>query len=58
MLCPLFKNQIIDDWCLRQDCRYFDRDIEACVYETYQRLKAEPTDDEDDGSDEVTIHAV
>jgi len=57
MLCPIFK-KVTEDWCLRDNCKWYDRDIEKCVYETYQRLKTEPKDDQDDEQGEVTTHAV
>jgi len=49
MLCPLFK-KVTEDWCLRDNCKWFDGDIEKCVYATYQRLKTEPKDAESVGS--------
>jgi len=37
--CPIFKGAV-EGWCLRNDCRWFDKDREQCVYAEFQQLKA------------------
>lgn len=38
MLCPIFK-KVTEDWCLRDNCKWYDRDEEVCTYDTYMKIK-------------------
>ena len=38
MKCPIFSGAY-DGFCLRERCKWFDTDLEKCVYEKYQELK-------------------
>ena len=57
MQCPIFKGSA-DGWCLKDTCRHYNQRTDKCTYATYQRLKTEPKDDQDDEQGEVIDNAV